>query len=562
MSKIQDSMAKLKKAKNKNDLFESTADGQDILKAYKALKEDGLSKKTLNKTKNLDLKLKTDLNLTNEEYIILLPLLNDKSRGVEVSDIIKLVNGNDGLSGSLYNKFFDMYKRKLIDITPQTSSIGFKLSNQFLNYLTTGETKFEVVEYPLKSLIADMDTIANLYTSSNSYARSWGDATIMWLLSENKQYGFCERMLEIREQLDERMQAFLFYIIGHLILNEPQLEHDSELLAMFCKISSGRFSQVEDLFEDEKHLLYTSKIFDKAIDESGKADKDTIELHADFKRKYLKGVVKERKIEDAIEYNKIVKKEMFYNGDTTKQIKDLTDLLQRSKFNTIKKRLIKSGTRTGFTCLFSGGAGTGKTETCLQIAKATKRAVIKVDIAQLRSKWWGEDERNIKAIFNNYKNVLQESRIEPILLFNEADAILGKRLDVTGNNGAIITSINAVQNIILEELENFEGILIATTNLTQNMDKAFERRFLYKITFEKPDTETRVHLWRSILKIDEQDAQVLASKYDYTGAEIENIFRKKTVDSILYDKKYDLETIIKLAAEEKIEKDRPIGFGN
>jgi SpoVK/Ycf46/Vps4 family AAA+-type ATPase len=347
-----------------------------------------------------------------------------------------------------------------------------------------------------------------------------------------------------------------------MILNNVEVESNCDVLDMFCEISPERFASVANLFANEKHYLYKNKIFDKAIDESGKANNDSIEIHADFKRKFLKGVIKERTHEDTIKVSSIVKKEMFYNEETEKQVKDLGKLLQLGQFSKIKSRLNSSGTRAGFTCIFCGSPGTGKTETVLQLARATKRDIIKVDISSLRSKWWGEDEKNIKAIFSNYKSVLQDSKIEPILLLNEADAIIGKRLDVTGNNGAIISSINAVQNIILEELENFEGILIATTNLTQNMDSAFERRFLYKVTFEKPNEESRINLWKSIVKIDEKDARVLANQFDFTGAQIENIFRKKTVGSILYNKPYDLNTLIELAREENIEKVHTIGFGN
>jgi SpoVK/Ycf46/Vps4 family AAA+-type ATPase len=304
------------------------------------------------------------------------------------------------------------------------------------------------------------------------------------------------------------------------------------------------------------------KIFDRAIDESGKADKNSIEIHADFKRQYLLDVIKEKRHEDVITSEKIVKKDMFYNEENQKQIDDLSKLLLPEQFVEIKKRLKDAGTRTGFACIFSGPAGTGKTETVLQIAKETGRDIIKVDMSSLRSKWWGEDEKNVKGIFSNYKSVLQDSKLEPILLLNEADAIIGKRLDVTGNNGAIITSINAVQNIILEELENFEGILIATTNLTQNMDSAFERRFLYKITFEKPTIENKIKLWESIVKINEIDAKTLANQFDFTGAQIENIFRKKTANSILYGDSYDLNKLIDLCKEEKIDKTTRIGFGS
>jgi SpoVK/Ycf46/Vps4 family AAA+-type ATPase len=184
-------------------------------------------------------------------------------------------------------------------------------------------------------------------------------------------------------------------------------------------------------------------------------------------------------------------------------------------------------------------------------------------MSSIRSKWWGEDEKNIKSIFNNYKSILQDSKIEPILLLNEADAIIGKRLDVSGNNGAIISSINATQNIILDAFDEFEGILIATTNLTKNFDSAFERRFLYKIEFEKPNLETRSKIFESMLKIPEEDAHIIANQFELSGGNIENIYRKMTTRKILYGEEYSLDRIIDLCKDEKIEKDLPrIGFGN
>ena len=105
--------------------------------------------------------------------------------------------------------------------------------------------------------------------------------------------------------------------------------------------------------------------------------------------------------------------------------------------------------------------------------------------------------------------------------------------------------------------------LIATTNLTQNFDGAFERRFLYKIEFQKPKIEVRKKLWEYMLQIPENDASILANKFDYTGAQIENIYRKRTVNSILYGDEYNLDKLIEFCKNEKIEnKNNPIGFGN
>jgi SpoVK/Ycf46/Vps4 family AAA+-type ATPase len=94
---------------------------------------------------------------------------------------------------------------------------------------------------------------------------------------------------------------------------------------------------------------------------------------------------------------------------------------------------------------------------------------------------------------------------------------------------------NTIQNIVLQEMETLDGIMIATTNLEQSLDSAFERRFLYKVRFERPDVEQRKQIWKSMLPtLNDDTAQQLASSYDFSGGQIENIVRKCDVESILY----------------------------
>ena len=130
----------------------------------------------------------------------------------------------------------------------------------------------------------------------------------------------------------------------------------------------------------------------------------------------------------------------------------------------------------------------------------------------------------------------------PILFFNEADAIINKRTENVERS--VDKMDNAMQNIILQEIEDLEGILIATTNLTANLDKAFERRFIFKVEFCKPDTEVKTKIWSSMLNdISIDDARQLASRFDFSGGQIENIARKRTVDYILTGKIASLDEI-------------------
>ena len=237
-------------------------------------------------------------------------------------------------------------------------------------------------------------------------------------------------------------------------------------------------------------------------------------------------------------------------------------MLDDSQYQLIRSRLKESGFRCGFTCLFYGEPGTGKTETVLQLARKTGRDIMQVNISEIKSMWVGESEKNIKQIFDTYRKKVEEFKITPILLFNEADAIIGKRKE--GAERAVDKMENTIQNIILQEMETLDGILIATTNLAQNMDKAFERRFLYKIHFTKPTLEARASIWHEMIPVlSEDESRSLASKYDFSGGQIENIARHYTIDSILHGTSENvLETLSRHCDNERLDSKghRTIGF--
>ena len=94
---------------------------------------------------------------------------------------------------------------------------------------------------------------------------------------------------------------------------------------------------------------------------------------------------------------------------------------------------------------------------------------------------------------------------------------------------------NSIQNIILQEMETLDGIMIATTNLADNLDTAFERRFLYKIKFDKPDAAVRAKIWQTMIpELTETDSAALAESYELSGGQIENVARKYAINCILH----------------------------
>ena len=265
-----------------------------------------------------------------------------------------------------------------------------------------------------------------------------------------------------------------------------------------------------------------------------------------------------RKIEAA----SIKEKALFYNPTEARLVSQLQDLMSEERFAFIRQTMKTQNYRTGFTCLFYGGPGTGKTETVYQIARESGRDLFIVDVSQIKSCWVGESEKNIKEVFARYRECVQRGGAIPILLFNEADAIFGIRSEGAGS--AVDKMENSIQNIILQEMEDLDGILMATTNLTANLDKAFERRFLYKIRFEKPSVEARSRIWRKMIpELTDGEATELATEFDFSGGQIENIARKKTVKALISGERPTISDIREYCREENIEETstrRKIGF--
>lgn len=277
------------------------------------------------------------------------------------------------------------------------------------------------------------------------------------------------------------------------------------------------------------------------------------EVLKDYKPRRSQVRREEKRYDSLLKKHQDVKeKELFYNPEEATQIERLSSLLDEEKFKGVQKRLEEQGMRRGFACIFYGAPGTGKTETVMQMARKSGRDIMQVDIAGMRDKWVGESEKNIKAVFERYKSICENNKVKPILFFNEADGIFGSRLEKVEHS--VDKMNNAMQNIILQEIENLDGILIATTNLTGALDKAFERRFLFKVEFKKPAKDVKEKIWNSMFKgkLNQEQVKKLAYSYDFSGGEIENIARKHTIDYILEGDELDFERICRYCEEERL----------
>ena len=359
---------------------------------------------------------------------------------------------------------------------------------------------------------------------------------------------------------DERL---LFYILCHRFYNEDDDMvgwHDFE-----GYMDEERLGHLKARYFREKLTLQEDAIIEYSS-VAGLVTKEYFRITDKVKSEIFRdaGGLKRRQtpIAGLIDARILPEKKLFFGPAERRQIDALGEIMEEKRFAQIQQSLLSKGHRTGFSCLFYGEPGTGKTETAYQLARASGRNVIAVDVTKLKDCLVGESEKNVKSLFDDYRDFVQETRPAPILLFNEADAILGVRKE--GATSAVDKMENSIQNIILQEMENLNGILIATTNLTGNLDKAFERRFLYKVRFERPGREARREIWLSLLpELRDSDAERLAETFDLSGGQIENIARKYEVQQILSGHVPSLHDLQLLCQEESIDSrsmGRKIGF--
>lgn len=360
------------------------------------------------------------------------------------------------------------------------------------------------------------------------------------LIAENKSISFVKTLLQYTESISSDDRMLLLWVCNMLVSDG----YATFVPDNFRRLYDGQFRLHRRQLTNGKHILLKRNFLQVA---SGAPflSQDCFELSGWTKEVLLSELElasADTQSKDLLSHTAIVPKQLFYNAKEQQAIHQLTSLLQPGRFTQVCNELDANGFRRGFACLFYGAPGTGKTETVLQLARATGRDIMQVNISTIKSKWVGESEQNIKAVFTRYHHLVKNSKVAPILLFNEADAILGKRIENVARSTDKME--NAIQNIILEEIERLDGILIATTNLTGNLDKAFERRFLYKIEFEKPSLESKRAIWQSMItSLSDDDAAALATKYDFSGGQIENIARKSIVDRILSGSPLSLERL-------------------
>jgi ATPase family associated with various cellular activities (AAA) len=206
----------------------------------------------------------------------------------------------------------------------------------------------------------------------------------------------------------------------------------------------------------------------------------------------------------------------------------------------------------GISALFSGPSGTGKTLAAEVVANALKLDLYRIDLATVVSKYIGETEKNLKQVFD----AAEEGGV--ILLFDEADALFGKR-------GEVKDSVDRYANIevgyLLQRMESFQGLAILTTNLKSSLDKAFQRRLRFTVDFPFPDAAQRQAIWQRIFPektpTEKLDAKLLA-QLNMVGGNLRNIAVNAAFLAAEAGGKVSMEHVLEATRLEAVKVERPL----
>ena len=536
---------------------------------YRTVEHDGFNDVTLSSLAD-DIKTISDLYDLDEKSVILLAAILEKTNTPNPmydSDLAEYL-GCSNIEFLCYRKALRKMDRYGFIMTNSMRGNGtsYRVASEALKAIETG-SKF----IPIKMTgLTSEELFSRIRKAIGAFGRDSISADCLLeeldsLVQGNETLPFCKAILgsPIYEGCSDTERRIFFHLC-HRYVNHGELSVDLDTLVQFA-----------DYYEDEnviKRSFLHEEMWSQEMgficfaNEDGLVNNEALSLADTVRETFFTDIeiASDEKIchPDIIPYEKISARDLFYNEAESAQIARLEGLLDDENFKQVQSRLSESGMRKGFNAVFYGAPGTGKTASVLELARRSGRDIFKVDMAKLKSKWVGDSEKSVRGAFQLYRKLCRQSGKAPILLFNEADAIFAKRFENVERS--VDQMNNSIQNIILEEMENLDGILIATTNLITNLDEAFERRFIFKVEFKLPEKESRAKIWKSMIPaISEEDANVLADKYAFTGGNIENIARKSTVEYVLSGRKPTLPTLDGYCREEIYDRKsnvKPIGF--
>lgn len=514
---------------------------------------------------------------TQALFVSIIFALNYKGRKVDLDDLSSYFNCNPIKILEYNDDFVELYEKRLLRKNNKSNRyrqiklkgadeeicINQIVSDKIFKSEPIPEILVDVVKYDdIFTLLEKLYELSNQRDNDEITTSELFEQT-QFILDENIHLPLIEKTRFLGTSIEEK------YLFLYVVWKFLEGDKDPWVKLTFKGIydrQKERFTQIQRFLSKENSLIKENllEIVDAAFfdDAKMKLTEKALDLLTECDIKLFNKDLDRKKKESVILPDNVPFRKLIYSDNEAHQLELLKTLLEEENLRNTQERLVQKALPKGVTALLHGASRTGKTESVLQIAKATNRKIMKVDISASRSMWFGKSEKIIKQVFKDYKSYAEKQSVTPILFFNEADAIIAKRKEATSSN--VSDTENRIQNILLEEIENFEGILIATTNLVSKIDTAFERRFLFKIEFQKPSITVKAQIWKSKMPhLSNEDCELLASQFDFSGGQIDNIVRKNEINEIIHGSKVDVKMLIDFCREETLNSQNsrtPIGF--
>ncbi|MBR8461303.1 ATP-binding protein [Campylobacter sp. faydin G-105] len=423
------------------------------------------------------------------------------------------------------------------------------LSSSFLKILEDGNLRIELDEpTPYEDhlqYLKDQFLRIELYTKLSMFVGDNNDAKKRLKMQINELEGFIKERLNLSKitikieqifkdnSLDDKEQLIFLALLKEEYAGD--FESGRDLNALMSLISDNEIERIKNrsLLEEGARLVENNLIdYDEVLNAFGNVSRNFFineeilqsimhpKSEKESKKIKLESLVKEQEIFELIEPSASLEDVVL--SDKTKELLDqILKQVDKKVLSRLSSWGIKSRRGIDAKIIFYGEAGTGKTMSAMGLAKSLKKQILSFDCSKILSKYVGESEQNVRKIFDTYKEICTKSKSEPVLLLNEADQFLSTRVESSSGSDKMH---NQMQNIFLEQIERFEGVLIATTNFLQSLDSAFSRRFDYKIEFKKPDFRQRLAIWRKILpesaSFDENFSIERLAEFNLSGAQI------------------------------------------
>ncbi len=458
--------------------------------------------------------------------------------------------------------------KKDFDYLNKNTLINYRSVNNF--WITERVIKSVLDNIPIPQQINSLNKNSFLSTvsaefESEKYSYITTEVLVKKLIALEKNVKNIFFVKKCKKKISDHLERFSFYEICANYVSE---ESSTNLREMCLALYGLNNVDIIEKFRTKEHFLIRENLVDiqdtdSIIDASISLSEKGMEF-LDKKNRWIQKPVQnnESKLYIETNYQEIKSKKLFYDTVTLNSLDEILTALNPSRFPQIQQNWNRTNVTTSYITLLYGPPGTGKTEFYRQAAKKTHRNIMEADVSRLKNSYVGETEKNLHQMFRDYENYLDKGEM-PILVLNECDSLICKRSDMPLSNTTVAD--NSWINVLLEEFENFKGLMFLTTNMVSNIDKAFDRRIYQKIHIQIPSKETRKKIWNYKLKnidlLSSEQIKFLADSFNFSGGQIDNII-KKIVEHEVYESKPSFDDIVNWCKTETIneEEGKLIGF--